>query len=160
MCPHPDCDRPGWCRPHYMERYMKQYEAQRKNESCSVPDCKRPNCRRGMCAAHYPRWLKYGDPLAGGPFRTIRGTGNRWAYDENRRAAGAKMSQVTGETAEYVKILRKDPCVYCGEPSEHIDHIVPFADGGPTDWSNLAPTCASCNLRKSRKSLLEFMLAT
>lgn len=141
-----------------MERYMADYEAKRHAEPCSIADCKRPNHRRGYCTAHYWRLMKHGDPLAGGPFRVVRGTGNRWKYDEDRRAAKAKMSQVTNETAEYVKIIRKDPCVYCGNPCEHIDHIIPFADGGPTDWSNLAPTCASCNLRKNRKSVLEFML--
>lgn len=158
MCFVVSCDKPGWCRKHYMERYMADYEIARKAESCSVSDCKRPNHRRGWCAAHYQRWLKHGNPTGGGPFRVIRGTADRWIYDENRRAAKAKMSQVSGETAEYVKILRKDPCVYCGNPCEHIDHIVPFAEQGPTDWTNLAPTCASCNLRKSRRSVLGFML--
>lgn len=160
MCPSPGCDAPGWCRRHYMERYMAEWNAKRRSEPCSAADCERPNYRRGFCAAHYPRFRKYGDPLAGGPFRVLRGTGNRWVYDENRRAAKAKMSQVSGETAEYVKILRKDPCVYCGASCEHIDHIIPFADGGPTEWNNLAATCADCNLSKNRKSVLEFMLAS
>jgi 5-methylcytosine-specific restriction endonuclease McrA len=69
------------------------------------------------------------------------------------------MSQVTGETAEYVVIIRQDPCAYCGAPMEHVDHIVPFADGGPTDWTNLAPACANCNHRKSRMPLLLFLLS-
>lgn len=139
---------------------MEQYEAARKTEPCSIDDCERPNHRKGWCCAHYQRWLKYGDPMRGGPSRAIRGTGDRWVYDENRRAMHAKMSQVTGETKEYVKIIRKDPCVYCGKPSEHIDHIVPFTDGGPTDWPNLAPACSNCNLRKNKKSLLEFLLSS
>jgi len=153
-CPEPTL-AVDLCRKHYME----QYEQQRKSEPCLIFGCLRPNHRRGWCSAHYQRWLKYGNPLAGEPMRVVRGTGDRWKYDEDRRAKHAKMSQVTGETAEYVKILRRDPCVYCGAPSEHIDHIIPFADGGPTDWTNLAPTCASCNLRKSRKSVLHFMLS-
>src|SRR5690242_13435179 len=128
MCAHPGCDKPGWCRPHYMKRYMADYGAKRAAEPCSITDCKRSNHRRGFCVAHYQRLLKYGDPMAGGPFRVLRGTGNRWVYDENRRMSGAKMSQVSGETSEYVKILRKDPCVYCGAPCEHIDHIIPFSD--------------------------------
>ncbi len=101
---------------------------------------------------------EHGDPLAGGELRRLRGTGNRWEYDHNRRAAKAKMSQVSGETAEYVKILRRDPCAYCGAPCEHIDHIIPFADGGITEWINLAPACAACNHRKSRQALLTFLL--
>lgn len=152
------CDKPAvvkkMCRPHYMERF----DDERKKKACSVKDCPRPLLRRGWCAAHYWRWHKYGDPLAGGPFRAIRGTGNRWLYDAQRRAAKAKLSQVTGETVEYVAIIRRDPCVYCGKPREHIDHIDPFADGGPTEWNNLAPACARCNYEKSRQPLLIFLL--
>lgn len=153
------CDRTyaadGLCMAHYMERF----EAQLKSEPCTIIGCSRPLQRRNFCAAHYWRWRTYGDPLAGGPFRAVRGTGNRWQYDENRRLAKAKMAQVTGETAEYVRILRLDPCAYCGAPSEHIDHIVPFSRGGPTDWMNLAPACAKCNYRKSATDLMQFMLS-
>lgn len=48
-----------------------------------------------------------------------------------------------------------DPCVYCGKPAENIDHIVPRSKGGSTNLIyNLAPTCRSCNQRKSDKSIL------
>lgn len=43
------------------------------DRTCAAPDCHRPvNCR-GWCPAHYQRWKKYGDPLAGPPFRKPRG---------------------------------------------------------------------------------------
>lgn len=32
---------------------------------CSVEDCCKPVSCRGFCNAHYKRWAKYGDPLAG-----------------------------------------------------------------------------------------------
>lgn len=146
----------GLCSKHYMEERKQRLE----EDPCVVAECDRPRgTSTGYCVRHYQRLLKYGDPLAGGAPRVLRGTGKgSWYYSAQRRAAKATMSQVCGETAEYVKIIRKDPCVYCGSLCEHIDHIVPFADGGPTDWSNLAPTCSSCNLRKNRKSVLEFML--
>lgn len=146
----------GLCREHYMEKFG----AGLKDQPCSVPECKRPLYRRGWCAGHYQRWKKYGDPLAGGPVRAVRGTGpSKWEKDQVRRLAKAKISQVTGETAEYVTIIRGDPCSYCGAPMEHVDHIVPFAAGGPTDWTNLAPSCAGCNHRKSDRPLLLFLLA-
>src|SRR5690606_9617480 len=39
---------------------------------CSIEGCNRPHRTRGWCDAHYTRWRKHGDPLAGGPIRTSR----------------------------------------------------------------------------------------
>jgi 5-methylcytosine-specific restriction endonuclease McrA len=159
VCSRDDCDKPalskGLCKRHYMQARTERLH----QEPCIVASCDRPReMNNGYCARHYQRLLKHGSPSAGGKLRVLRGTGDRWIYDDMRRAAGAKMSQVTGETREYVKILRMDPCSYCGAPSEHIDHIVPFVKDGPTHWTNLAPACASCNHRKSDKDLLHFLL--
>lgn len=35
------------------------------NRSCSVPSCGRNAICRGLCNAHYMRWRRHGDPLAG-----------------------------------------------------------------------------------------------
>ena len=34
---------------------------------CLVQTCTKQSCRRGWCNAHYRRWRRHGDPLAGGP---------------------------------------------------------------------------------------------
>lgn len=34
-----------------------------------IVDCGGPAVKRGWCTKHYKRWLRHGDPLAGGPFR-------------------------------------------------------------------------------------------
>lgn len=34
---------------------------------CSIQDCCKPSQTRGWCEAHYARWKRYRDPLAGGP---------------------------------------------------------------------------------------------
>jgi len=45
-------------------------------------------------------------------------------------------------------------CEYCGLPQEAevmdltVDHVVPRADQGPSDISNLALACLACNARK------------
>lgn len=45
-----------------------------------------------------------------------------------------------------------DICVYCKEkPRQHWDHVLPIALGGSHTMENLAPACASCNHRKSKK---------
>jgi hypothetical protein len=36
---------------------------------CTIPDCTSLNVARGMCALHYQRWKKYGDPLRERPTR-------------------------------------------------------------------------------------------
>lgn len=74
------------------------------------------------------------------------------------RARTTRTSNPSDETVAYAKILRNDPCSYCGAPTEHLDHIVPLSKGGDHDWTNLTAACASCNLSKGTDSLLHFML--
>jgi hypothetical protein len=69
------------------------------------------------------------------------------------------LRSIGGSEPSYPAILMGDPCSYCGAPAEHIDHIVPLARGGSGDWDNLTASCAACNLSKSAKSLLDFMLS-
>lgn len=43
--------------------------------SCAIEDCPRPaNSSQGWCKAHYARWKRYGDVLAGGRTRRLRGS--------------------------------------------------------------------------------------
>ena len=37
---------------------------------------------------------------------------------------------------------------FCGAPIRHTDHIVPYADGGPTSLDNAAGLCEACNYAK------------
>lgn len=50
-------------------------------------------------------------------------------------------------------------CAYCHEytPNPHLEHIVPVCQKGRNDASNIVPACESCNCRKWKKSLLQFM---
>ncbi len=40
-------------------------------------------------------------------------------------------------------------CIYCGNPSESIDHILPRSRGGLSITENCVPACLSCNGDKS-----------
>ena len=40
-------------------------------------------------------------------------------------------------------------CIYCGKPSESIDHILPQCKGGLSKTENCVPACLSCNGDKS-----------
>lgn len=46
-------------------------------------------------------------------------------------------------------------CVYCGAPSEEVDHVVPVSKGGTNEFSNLVASCRTCNRVKSDRTLAE-----
>ena len=45
-------------------------------------------------------------------------------------------------------------CIYCGENSESIDHVLPRSKGGLSITENCVPACLSCNGSKQTKMLL------
>lgn len=51
-------------------------------------------------------------------------------------------------------------CVYCGAPYEHADHVIPRASGGPDTAHNLVPACAPCNLSKSDRPVLDWLVSS
>lgn len=75
-----------------------------------------------------------------------------------RRRALLQQASDLHAAADYMTILRCDPCVYCGEPCQDVDHIVPLSRGGSLEWDNLAATCGSCNRSKLTKDVLHYML--
>jgi 5-methylcytosine-specific restriction endonuclease McrA len=46
-------------------------------------------------------------------------------------------------------------CLYCGSKINNVigtlDHVIPLARGGKTNWENIVTACAPCNSRKSDK---------
>lgn len=84
-CDNSDGIRHGYCNKHY-RRWRRHgdplgggpdqkreswvvREAKNPDRECSVEGCTRPLLAQTFCAAHYNRWVKYGDALGGGPFR-------------------------------------------------------------------------------------------
>ena len=45
-------------------------------------------------------------------------------------------------------------CIYCGKPSESIDHVIPRSQGGLSTTENWVPACLSCNGDKSDENAL------
>jgi len=83
----------------------------------------------------------------------------------NRPAIVAILSykERTGKTA-YKKIIRNDPCSYCGkpvnkdEPKHTADHIHPRAKLiEECDWDNFTVACKVCNNRKGDKPVFVFI---
>ena len=45
-------------------------------------------------------------------------------------------------------------CVYCGDPAEHLDHIVPRSKDGKDKLTNLVAACSDCNRSKKNQDLV------
>src|ERR1700727_2750459 len=54
-------------------------------------------------------------------------------------------------------VLRRDGglCVYCSQPADTIDHVIPRSRGGTHDWSNVVAACKRDNLVKADLLLSE-----
>lgn len=72
----------GWCHGHYL-RWSRQGDvradvplARPVRDTCKVEDCERGAHSAGYCRSHYRRLQVHGDPLHGGPFRTVSGDGS------------------------------------------------------------------------------------
>lgn len=85
---------------------------------------------------------------------------NRERYNASRRiiTRNKQLGSKDADTIEYLDIIANDPCVYCGNPSEHVDHILASARGGENHWTNYAPACAKCNQSKHAGGMLQFLL--
>lgn len=105
-----------------------------------------------------------------------RSYGESWIVLSDQAAVTAWLSPTTTPAADPIprrggrgtrtipaalrfEVLRRDgfACTYCGQraPSVvlHVDHVVPWAAGGPTRLENLRAACGDCNLGKGARLL-------
>jgi hypothetical protein len=70
----------------------------------------------------------------------------RWVYETTGRVPYSK----TG-------VLRRDHfrCAYCNRAATTVDHVVPRARGGKSNWTNCVAACLDCNRRKDSLTLKE-----
>ncbi len=47
-------------------------------------------------------------------------------------------------------------CIYCGKPSESIDHVLPKSRGGLSITENCVPACLACNGNKSNADAFDW----
>lgn len=84
---------------------------------------------------------------------------NRERRRSHQRAYKERMAAVDhASVAEYTEILRRDPCCYCGDAMDVIDHIDPLKLSSDHSPDNLTAACAPCNSDKRAKPLLIWML--
>jgi len=86
------------------------------------------------------------------------GRNARYIARKNVRRARKNAAQVVGPVPApvYAAILASGPCVYCGAPAAHVDHVRPLSRGGAEHPDNLAPACEWCNLSKKDRLLIEW----
>ena len=90
--------------------------------------------------------------------KTEQGRANQIATQNRRRERLAQTAPGDDLSREYTKILRNDPCAYCGTKENiTIDHIVAVNNGGDGSWMNLTAACNKCNPSKSDKPLLGWL---
>lgn len=78
--------------------------------------------------------------------------------NSKRRSIGVGLRRTDKETQEYISILLKDTCSYCGSKDKiTMDHITPISAGGLHHWSNLTAACSKCNGSKHIKTMLDFL---
>ena len=70
----------------------------------------------------------------------------------NRRARKLAASNFVVTEKDVKRIMAK-PCAYCGNKSEHLDHVLPLFLGGSHSIGNLVGACRHCNLSKGKKLL-------
>lgn len=68
--------------------------------------------------------------------------------EDDGRCLSCSVADITEYQAAFFRSMaercrRQQRCIYCGEPSDHIEHVVPRRMGLPT-WT--VPSCAECNL--------------
>lgn len=153
-------------------------------EQCTVAGCEKPHSGKGYCIGHYKIVQRHGSAepqiacrWCGAPFLRPMGKKGSYHYCSDcmgeaaphawaalrRRRLEANNAEMSGldrrEAVAYREILHCDPCVFCGAPSEAVDHIQSVVDGGSDHWWNLAAICHSCNSTKRDRSLLGMLLA-
>lgn len=55
-----------------------------------------------------------------------------------------------------LQMRTKNECVYCGDESNSMDHVVPKKLGGPDSANNLVNSCKHCNSSKGDRDLVDW----
>lgn len=81
-------------------------------------------------------------------------TKQREAYERRRQRIIDATTSVPVTNAQ-LALIRSAPCVYCGSPGAHADHIRPLYRGGHHRLENLVSACKACNSFKATLLLVE-----
>lgn len=144
-------------RKRYADNLEKERERSRKYRA-NNPD-KRLESQRNLRTKHHDKYLECNRKYRAENIEKTRAAVRKYAAANpdvhraaaHRRRISIKNSTSVAPTAKQITELMKDPCVYCGLPSEHMDHVIPLSRGGEHTLDNVVPACAKCNFSKGSK---------
>jgi 5-methylcytosine-specific restriction protein A len=115
----------AFVEPLFVRRLIDVYPVPFVPSACRERGCPEPAGPRGWCEGH--------DPGA-------------WA--------GAR-PMPSGWTGRRALVLERDhhTCVLCGAPATEVDHVVPRAEGGTDELTNLRSLCEPCHKAETAKLL-------
>ena len=75
-----------------------------------------------------------------------------WGIEDSRKQLVGR--QITPDLRTQVFETYGYRCLSCGSTDKlHVDHVVPWSEGGPCELENLQPLCSPCNYRKGTKTI-------
>lgn len=156
-------DRPGgylaYCKPCMLVRQRQRYVP--KERSRQSPKQRKEGKRaahRKWYSANRERILELERAKRQLQPEVYAATQRRYR-DKNPQQRNDRLRHIARELdgKEYLVILANDPCSYCGESSDTVDHIRPRNDRVDHHWTNLTAACRSCNGAKRDKPLLAYL---
>lgn len=179
MCSVDECDRPvhahDMCGKHYQRQWIttrrekraasQRAYRQRKIEKLGKEEVLRAE-REGTRQRGRKRPSRYGNEEyvkahAERQRRYREKHPEARATDRNRRRMRVTVAFTTEDRAESMawrKLIKDDPCFYCGaQETHHVDHYISLINGGTEHWWNLVRACKSCNHRKNRMNGDDFL---
>ena len=159
-------------REHTINRVTLRYEANAVGEKI-CPDCGCEVPRRGdrceSCGYIRKRQLivlyQMANPDLSREWKRSSAK-RRYAENEDYRLRSIfqasertrNLRAASSETLDYMSVLRRDPCSYCGESAQAVDHIHPVSRGGENHWTNMTAACNRCNSSKhAREDMLTWI---
>lgn len=151
-----------WSRENYLKNRGLKLERQKERRAADpihVREIERKSQIKNRAKRNkYQKQWAANNPEKRKQYRQNWGAKNKQAIVDASHRRRAKIRNATIQKiskADLKKILKR-PCIYCGNKSQEIDHVIPLVRGGSHTLGNLAPSCRPCNQRKHDKLVIEW----
>ena len=140
----------GMCKHHYSK--LNQYTDDTSRQ-CYIDGCRRVRASKlGFCCSHYSSRVYRQTPI--GREKKREQSSQRRAKQQNAFVALVSMADVFRLDSGRCYLCRKrcDPSAPLNHPRQPtIDHVIPLANGGTHEPSNVRLACRKCNCAKAHR---------